>query len=93
MEDVRLIANPHLLATDKTMIVKNTISYFDNLKDLLRKEYHDIYLSDTTIRKIKNLIDNEITNILNDRIIQECLDACIDEVIHQNKFDFCIPFD
>ena len=27
------------------------------------------------------------------RIVNDCIESCIDEVINKNKFDFCIPFE
>ena len=94
MEDLRLIANPHLLADDvKKNPIKRDNLFLERLKDLLREEYQNIYLSEKTINKIKLHIDTEINNLMIDRIVEECLEACIEEVINLNKFDFCLPFD
>lgn len=97
MEDLRLIANPHLLANENRDEQKNTIiineSFKDKLKKILSHEYSDIYLSEITINKIHDNIIYEINELMINRIINDCIDKCIDEVIKQNKFDFCIPFE
>ena len=92
MEDARLIANPYLLSNNKNIPEKD-ISFFNELKGLLKKEYSDIYLSDKIINNIKDKIDNEIYSLRINQIITECLDSCIHQVIEENKFDFCLPFD
>ena len=92
MEDARLIANPYLLANNKNVPEEN-ISFFNELKGLLKKEYSDIYLSDKIINNIKDKIDNEIYSLRINQIITECLDSCISRIIEENKFDFCLPFD
>ena len=92
MEDLRLIANPHLLANIKKNNISD-INFIDKLKLLLREEYNNIYLSDTIIYKIKSIIDEEIYLLRINRIITECLNSYIDQVIEENKFDFCLPFD
>ena len=92
MDDLRLIANPYLLANEIT----NNISELDfnnKLKTLLREEYNNIYLPDNIIYKIKNIIDEEIYSLRINQIVTECLDSCINQVIEENKFDFCLPFD
>ena len=94
-EDLRLIANPHLLANEKTKYKEsnnNNIQFTEKLNKLLSQEYN-IYLSDQIILKIKSNIDNEISNMNNERIIYECLEYCIQRVIQENKFDFCLPMD
>jgi hypothetical protein len=92
-DSLRLIANPNLLANEKKRqkVVRDT--FHDKLGTLLKGEYSDIYLSDQTIEKIRKVIKNEINNLMIDRIVNECLESCIEEVINQNKFDFCLPFD
>ena len=91
-DSLRLIANPNLLANEKRQkVVRDT--FHDKLGTLLKGEYSDIYLSDQTIEKIRKVIKNEINNLMVDRIVNECLESCIEEVINQNKFDFCLPFD
>ena len=94
MEEVRLIANPQLLANDKQKknLKFKDINFIDKLQNLLRDHY-TIYLSEKSVEKIIHKIDNEINNILIDRIINECLESCIEKVIEENKFDFCLPFD
>ena len=91
MDEARLIANPCLLAQCRQN-VPNDINFLDKLNDLLR-DYYDIYLSNKSIHTIKLKIDDEIDNILIDRIINECLESCIEKIIQENKFDFCLPFD
>tara|TARA_Y100000590_G_C15628138_1_gene980144 strand:- start:54 stop:332 length:279 start_codon:yes stop_codon:yes gene_type:complete len=92
MEDLRLIANPHLLANTKKNNISD-INFIDKLKLLLREEYNNIYLSDPIIYKIKSIIDEEIYLLRINQIITECLNSYIDQVIEENKFDFCLPFD
>ena len=92
MEDLRLIANPYLLANETTNNISE-IDFNDKLKTLLREEYNNIYLSDTIIYKIKSIIDEEIYLLRINQIITECLNSYIDQVIEENKFDFCLPFD
>ena len=92
MEDLRLIANPYLLANE-TINNISKIDFNDKLKNLLREEYNNIYLSDKTILKIKTIIDEEISLLRINQIITECLNSYIDQVIEENKFDFCLPFD
>ena len=92
MEDLRLIANPHLLANETTNNISE-IDFNDKLKILLREEYNNIYLPDNIIYKIKNIIDEEIYSLRINQIVTECLDSCINQVIEENKFDFCLPFD
>ena len=92
MEDLRLIANPYLLANEITNNISE-INFNDKLKTLLREEYNNIYLSDTIIYKIKSIIDEEIYLLRINQIITECLNSYIDQVIEENKFDFCLPFD
>ena len=94
MEEVRLIANPQLLANEKqTNILKlKDINFIDKLQNLLR-EHYTIYLSEKSVEKIIHKINIEIDEIKIDRIINECLESCIEKVIEDNKFDFCLPFD
>ena len=92
MEDLRLIANPYLLANE-TINNISKIDFNDKLKNLLREEYNNIYLSDKTIYKIKFIIDEEIYSLRINQIVTECLNSYIDQVIEENKFDFCLPFD
>ena len=92
-ETLRLIANPTLLANEKKRqkVVRDT--FHDKLGNLLKSEYSDVYLSDQTVEKIRGVIKNEINNLMIDRLVNECLESCIEEVINLNKFDFCLPFD
>ena len=92
MEDLRLIANPYLLANETTNNISE-IDFNDKLKTLLREEYNNIYLPDNIIYKIKNIIDEEIYSLRINQIVTECLDSCINQVVEENKFDFCLPFD
>ena len=97
MDDARLLANPYLLASEKINVNKDNkyieIPIHQKLKLFLNDCYKNIYLSDTKIKEIQIIINNQINQILIDNIISECLDSCIEEVIEDNKFDFCIPFD
>jgi len=93
MEDLRLIANPLLLASDSRSRTIVNESFKEKLHKLLSYEYSDIYLSDKTIDKIDDYIISEINELMINRIINDCIESCIDEVINKNKFDFCIPFE
>ena len=68
------------------------INFIDKLQNLLRDHY-TIYLSEKSVEKIIHKINIEIDEIKIDRIINECLESCIEKVIEDNKFDFCLPFD
>ena len=92
MEEVRLIANPQLLANEKQTKISKDINFIDKLQNLLR-EHYTIYLSEKSVEKIIHKINIEIDEIKIDRIINECLETCIGKVIEENKFDFCLPFD
>ena len=94
IEDLRLIANPLHLSDVK--VVKNDIKkvdYNDVLKNTLNIQYPTMYLSDTNLNDIKNLIENYIKDINTTRIIDSLLSELIYKVIEENKFDFCLPFD
>ena len=43
--------------------------------------------------KVFTYIHSEINNMMIDRIVEDCIDKCIQDVIRRNKFDFLIPFD
>jgi len=96
MDDLRLIANPHLLADEKKInVVKiNKIPYFTKLQKVIRDEYNDVYLSDKLIYDIKQNIELEIQEIKIKRITEDIMASIIDEIVDSNnKFDFCLPFD
>lgn len=95
MNDLRMIANPQLLASEKITINKNTNEYSfpEKLKDILDIEFCGIYISKETVTKIETNIREEINNIMIERIVQDCLDTCIENVIKEKKFDFSLPFD
>ena len=95
IDDLILMANPALLAQEKPKFVKQSRTgvFNDALKDILRRQYDSTYLSDKAIDNIRGKIDQEIKSINSDRIVNEALEACIEEVIRLNKFDFCLPFD
>lgn len=93
-EDLRLIANPLHLSDVK--VVKNDIKkvdYNDVLKNTLNIQYPTIYLSDTNLNDIKNLIEDYIKDINTTRIVDSALSELIEKVVEENKFDFCLPFD
>ena len=92
-EDLRLIANPHHLSDTKVIKKeKKENNYLDLLKNTLTIKYPDIYLSELNINEIDNIINNYMNDIKTNRIIDEILNKIIREVIEENKFDFCIPF-
>lgn len=97
MEQLRLIANPHLLANEndkqvsQTKIIPN--NFQDKLHQLINSEYNDIYIPESFTMKVFTYIHSEINNMMIDRIVEDCIDKCIQDVIRRNKFDFLIPFD
>lgn len=93
-DDLRLIANPLHLSDVK--VIKNDVKkedYNDILKNTLSIQYPTIYLSDTNLNDIKNIIEDYIKDINTTRVIDTLLSELIDKVIEENKFDFCLPFD
>ena len=93
-DDLRLIANPLHLSDVK--VIKKDVKkedYIDILKNTLSIQYPTIYLSDTNLNDIKNLIENYIKDINTTRVIDTLLSELIEKVIEENKFDFCLPFD
>lgn len=97
MDDLRLLANPYLLASEKITVNKENkieeIPIHQKLKHFLNDSYKNIYFSDKKIKMIQNLIEDQIDDIIIDTIVSKCLDDIIKEVCENNKFDFCIPFD
>lgn len=92
-EDLSLMANPRKV---KISLIKeeksNNYDYHDELKNIIEKQYNNIYLSDEWINKLKKMIESELDELLINRIVEECLEYCIEEVC-KKKFDFVIPFD
>ena len=68
-------------------------TFHEKLHALLVTEYNEIYIPIIITDKIKQYIDSEINDMMTRRIIEDCIERCIQEVIRQNKFDFIIPFD
>tara|TARA_B100000963_G_scaffold258065_1_gene226453 strand:+ start:228 stop:518 length:291 start_codon:yes stop_codon:yes gene_type:complete len=96
MEQLRLIANPHLLANEKQVSKTKIIipnNFQDKLHQLINSEYNDIYIPESFTMKVFTYIHSEINNMMIDRIVEDCIDKCIQDVIRRNKFDFLIPFD
>tara|TARA_B100001123_G_C15168897_1_gene970535 strand:- start:905 stop:1186 length:282 start_codon:yes stop_codon:yes gene_type:complete len=93
MEQLRLIANPHLLANEQYTNHEISKTFHEKLHDVIISEYNEIYIPMILTNKIKQYIDLEINNMMTHRIIEDCIERCIQEVIRQNKFDFIIPFD
>ena len=92
-EDLRLIANPYHLSDVKVIKKeKKRNNYSENLKNTLIIKYPNIYLSELNLSEITDIIDNYINDIKISRLIDEILNKLIEEVIEENKFDFCIPF-
>ena len=87
MDDLRLIANPHLLAEEtKINVIKiHKISYFTKLQQVIRDEYHDVYLSDKLIHNIKRNIDLEIQDIKITRITEDIMNSIIDEIVNDSE--------
>ena len=92
-EQLRLLANPFFLANETS---SNTTKYQDNFNDklnlLIKFKYNNIYISPKFIDKITQYIHQEINDMMNLRIIKQCLDNCIDQIVNK-KFDFIIPFE
>ena len=93
MEQLRLIANPYLLANEQYTNHVINKTFHEKLHALLVTEYNEIYIPMIITDKIKQYIDSEINDMMTHRIIEDCIERCIQEVIRQNKFDFIIPFD
>tara|TARA_B110000495_G_C22965558_1_gene566235 strand:+ start:673 stop:969 length:297 start_codon:yes stop_codon:yes gene_type:complete len=93
-EDLRLIANPNHLSDIKvTKREKEPDNYVDVLKNTIGIKYPDIYLSELNLYEIESIINDYIRDIKINRIIYETVNKLIEEVIEENKFDFCLPFD
>jgi len=95
MEDLRLIANPAHLREIEVKVTRKKYSpkHEDQLYDIIRARYDNIYLSPHTIKHIGKMIDGEIEEVIEARRINNCMEYILTEVIEQNKFDFCLPFD
>lgn len=92
-DDLRLIANPLHLLDVRVVKKSEKVDYNDILKNTVSIQYPTIYLSDTNLNHIKNMIDDYIKDININRVIDSLLNELIEKVIIENKFDFCLPFD
>ena len=96
LAELRLIANPVHLVAEK--IQGKAISKKTNtdikLNEFLNDKYPKVYLSELNLKEIIRLIDTYIDDILTRRIVNECINNIIDDIIeNSDKFDFCLPFD
>lgn len=94
-EQLRLIANPHLLVDEPILqkINSKEETYLIQLCKLISSRYNDIFLSERFIMNIDKYIYEEIDKLMIERIIQTCINDCISKIIEVNKFDFFIPFE
>jgi hypothetical protein len=95
MEDLLLIANPAHLREIEVKVDRKKCppKHEDKLYDVIRARYNNIYLSPRSIKHIGKMIDKEIEEIIEARSVNDCMEYILTEVIEQNKFDFCLPFD
>jgi len=101
LTELRLIANPIHLSEEKVKVLRKAksdsksidIYYLDKLKQTISIKHPTIYLSEFNLSYIDKNIDAYINNINTLRIVDHVVNKMIDEVIDNNKFDFCLPFD
>jgi len=97
MENLRILANPSLLADEKNEMDMNIkISFRDKLKEIISHEYSEIYIPEETYDKINSSIKYHINDLVINQIINESINCIIERVILEykdKKFDFFIPFD
>ena len=97
MEELKLIANPHQLKSQKedNYIVNNeNIIKSITLDDYLKDKYREVYLSELNKKQISEIIDNYINELIDLRTITDIINSVIEKVIeNSDKFDFCLPFD
>ncbi len=97
MEELKLIANPHQLKSQKedNYIVNNeNIIKNITLDDYLKDKYREVYLSELNKKQISEIIDNYINELIDLRTINDIINSVIEKVIeNSDKFDFCLPFD
>lgn len=94
METYRIIANPCLLANEKSLDIK--ISFREKLKEIISHEYNEIYIPRSVYDKIENSIQNHINDLVINQTINEILNTVIESIVNDykdKKFDFFIPFD
>ena len=72
---------------------KENIDYLGKLKETISIKHHGVYLSDLNLSDIEIIIDDYINDITILRIVNDIVNQMIEEVIDENKFDFCIPFE
>ena len=94
-EQLRLIANPNLLVDEPILqeINSKEETYLIQLNKLISNQYNGIFLSEKFIMNIDKYIYEEIDKLMIQRIIQTCINDCINKIIEVNKFDFIIPFE
>lgn len=97
MDNLRILANPSLLADEKNENNMNTkISFRDKLKEIISHEYSEIYIPEETYDKINSSIKYHINDLVINQIVNESINCIIERVILEykdKKFDFFIPFD
>ena len=97
MEELKLIANPHQLKSQKedNYIVNNeNIVKNITLDDFLKDKYREVYLSELNKKQISEIIDDYINELIDLRTINDIINSVIEKAIeNSDKFDFCLPFD
>lgn len=97
MDNLRILANPSLLADEKNENIANIkISFRDKLKEIISHEYREIYIPEETYDKIDSSIKYHINDLIINQIVNESINCIIERVILEykdKKFDFFIPFD
>lgn len=94
--DLRLIANPIHLKNEKIQkeVKMNQNNTDSKLNDFLNEKYPKVYLSELNFEEITKSIDTYINELLIQRVVNETINAIVDDVIeNSDKFDFCLPFD
>ena len=92
---LRLIANPiHLVSETGHKYKDRYIDSNSKLSEFLNEKYQNVYLSDLNLKEIGKLINTYIDDLLIQRIVNECINNIIEDIIETNdKFDFCLPFE
>ena len=97
MDNLRILANPSLLADEKNENNVNTkISFRDKLKEIISHEYSELYIPEDTYKKINGSIQFHINDLVVNQIANETINGIIEQIIEEHKdkkFDFLIPFD
>ena len=96
MDNLRILANPSLLADEKIENINTKISFRDKLKEIISHEYSELYIPEDTYIKINGSIQFHINDLVVNQIANETINGIIEQIIEEHKdkkFDFFIPFD